>query len=61
MSSVLRDYQKVASDKEYRWVIDLCGNIKRFGEVKDFKLVGSSNRGLWQVTSNGEQLTNVYF
>lgn len=47
--------------KECGWIVDLCGNIKRFGEVKDLKLVDPSGRGLWQVTSNGRQLTNVYF
>lgn len=42
-------------------IVDLCGNVKRFGEVKDLKLVDPSNRGLWQVESKGRQLTNVYF
>ena len=44
-----------------KYVLCLCGNIKRFGEVKDLKLVDPTGRGLWQVTSNGRQLTNVYF
>lgn len=44
-----------------KYVLYLCGNIKRFGEVKDLKLVDPTGRGLWQVTSNGRQLTNVYF
>lgn len=47
-------------DKECGWVVDLCGNIKRFGEVKDLKLV-EPKKGQWQVVSNGKQLTNVYF
>lgn len=47
--------------KEYGWVVDLCGNVKRFGEVKDLKLVDPSGRGLWQVNSRGRQLTNVSF
>ena len=47
--------------KEAGWVVDLCGNIKRFGEVKDLKLEDPTGRGLWKVTSNGRQLTNVYF
>lgn len=50
--------------------MDIYGNIKtmryskyasNFGEVKDLKLVDPSGRGLWQVSSNGRQLTNVYF
>lgn len=47
--------------KEAGWIVDLCGNIKRFGEVKDLKLEDPTGRGLWQVSSNGRQLTNVYF
>lgn len=42
------------------WFIDLCGNIKRFGEVKDLRLVDGGN-GKWAVFSNGRQLTNVRF
>ena len=46
--------------KECGWIVDLCGNIKRFGEVKDLTLT-EPKKGLWQVESNGRQLTNVYF
>lgn len=41
------------------WVVDLCGNIKRFGKVEDLKLHDEGN-GKWCVRSNGKQLTNVY-
>jgi DNA repair protein RadD len=41
-------------------VPDLCGNKKRFGEVKDLRLVDSGN-GKWAVYSNNRQLTNVRF
>lgn len=27
--------------KEAGWIVDLCGNKKRFGEVKDLRLVDS--------------------
>lgn len=47
--------------KESGWIIDLVGNHKRFGEVKDLNLVDPSGRGLWQVESKGRQLTNIYF
>lgn len=47
--------------KQSGWIIDLAGNVKRFGEVKDLKLVDPSGRGLWQVSSRGRQLTNVAF
>ena len=46
--------------KEAGWIVDLCGNIKRFGEVKDLRLVDGGN-GKWAVYSNGRQLTNVRF
>ncbi len=47
--------------KQSGWIIDLAGNVKRFGEVKDLNLVDPSGRGLWQVSSRGKQLTNVAF
>lgn len=46
--------------KESGWIVDLCGNIKRFGEVSDLKLVDGGN-GKWAVCSRGRQLTNVFF
>ncbi|MEG1580895.1 MAG: DEAD/DEAH box helicase [Bacteroidaceae bacterium] len=47
--------------KEFGWVVDLCDNIKKFGEVKDLKLVDPSGKGLWQINSGYKQLTNTYF
>ncbi|WP_296260031.1 DEAD/DEAH box helicase [uncultured Phocaeicola sp.] len=47
-------------NKETGWIVDLCGNIKRFGEVKDLRLVDGGN-GKWAVYSNNRQLTNVRF
>lgn len=64
--SLAQYYQKVGRvirphpNKEAAWVIDLCGNIKRFGEVANLRLVDSGN-GKWAVFSNGRQLTNVRF
>lgn len=46
--------------KEAGWIVDLCGNKKRFGEVKDLRLVDGGN-GKWAVYSNSRQLTNVRF
>lgn len=48
-----------ASKKE-GWVVDLCGNIKRFGEVKDLEL-RDTGREKWAIFSGQRQLTNVYF
>ncbi|MBP1616145.1 MAG: helicase [Bacteroidetes bacterium] len=47
-------------DKACGWIVDLCGNVKRFGKVEELKLV-EPKKGLWQVESKGKQLTNVYF
>lgn len=46
--------------KEAAWIVDLCGNIKRFGKVEDLYLHNSGN-GKWAVYSKGRQLTNVMF
>ena len=46
--------------KEFGWIIDLCGNLKRFGEVKDLRLHDTGG-GKWAVFSKNRQLTNVYF
>ena len=43
------------------WLVDLCGNINRFGKVEDLKLVDTNGKGKWAVFSNGKQLTNVLF
>lgn len=40
------------------WVVDLCGNIKRFGKVEDLVLRDNGN-GKWAVYSDRNQLTNV--
>lgn len=44
--------------KESSWVVDLCGNLKRFGKVEDLELVDGGN-GKWSVCTGGRQLTNV--
>jgi len=44
------------------WVIDLCGNYKRFGKVSDLKVdIEKPNSQLWCVKSNGKILTNRVF
>lgn len=47
-------------NKEAGWIVDLCGNINRFGYVENLKLVDGGN-GKWAVFSNGRQLTNIRF
>ncbi len=46
-------------DKE-SWIVDLCGNVQRFGRVDDLEL-RQGRTGLWAVYSGDRQLTNVYF
>jgi len=47
-------------DKKSCWVVDMCENIKRFGHVEDLHL-GKDYKWLYQITSNGRPLTNVYY
>ena len=42
------------------WVVDLCGNYKRFGRVDDLEL-RQPRPGIWAVFSGQRQLTNVFF
>lgn len=46
--------------KECGWIVDLAGNISRFGKVEDLKLVDGGN-GKWSVWNKDKQLTNVRF
>lgn len=42
------------------WIVDLCGNIQRFGHVEDLRIeCEAPNTGRWCVMSRGRQLTNV--
>lgn len=43
------------------WIVDLCGNIKRFGKVEDLKIECPANSERWIITSKGKQLTNVFY
>lgn len=47
-------------NKQSGWIIDLCGNLRRFGEVKDLRICDMGN-GKWDVYSRSKQLTNVFF
>ena len=46
--------------KDKGWVVDLCGNLNRFGKVQDLLLV-EPKPNMWQVVSNGRQLTNILY
>lgn len=42
------------------WIVDLCGNYRRFGRVEDLEL-RQTKPGIYAVFSGCKQLTNVYF
>ena len=42
------------------WIVDLCGNYKRFGRVEDLQ-VRETRPGIHAVFSGNRQLTNVFF
>lgn len=48
------------SEGKTSWVVDLCGNFRRFGRVDDLEL-REPKPGIWAVFSGNRQLTNVYF
>ncbi len=43
------------------WIVDLCGNYKRFGRVDQLYLHDTTGRGGWAVFNGNKQLTNVTF
>lgn len=43
------------------WIVDMCGNIRRFGKVDDLRIECPVNSQRWAIMSNGRALTNVYF
>ena len=45
-------------NKKEGWIVDLAGNINRFGKVEDLKLIDNGN-GKWSVWNNKRQLTNI--
>ncbi|WP_307759005.1 DEAD/DEAH box helicase family protein [uncultured Mediterranea sp.] len=47
-------------NKKEGWIVDLAGNIKRFGKVEDLRLVNDGNNK-WSVWNKNKQLTNVRF
>lgn len=52
----IRPYKEKVS-----WIVDLCGNYKRFGKVDQLYLHDTTKRGQWAVFSGNRQLTNVWF
>jgi DNA repair protein RadD len=46
--------------KQSAWIVDLGGNVKFFGKIETMKIEQTSN-GLYYISNNGKQLTNVTF
>ncbi len=42
------------------WIIDLCGNMKRFGRVQDLRLE-EPKPNMWRVMNGDRQLTNILY
>lgn len=47
-------------DKLSAWVVDLGGNINFFGKIETMK-IRQDSKGLYYISNNGRQLTNVVF
>jgi DNA repair protein RadD len=47
-------------NKQSGWVVDMGGNIGLFGEIETMK-IEQDERGLYYISNNGKQLTNVPF
>lgn len=46
------------ANKESGWVVDLGGNINFFGKIETMK-IEQTETGLYYISNNGRQLTNV--
>lgn len=47
-------------NKESCWIVDLGGNVNFFGKIETMR-IQSTSRGLYYISNNGKQLTNVPF
>lgn len=62
--SLARYYQEVGRvvrlhQGKKAWVLDLCGNYRRFGSFEDLKIECPLGSSRWVVTSKGKQLTGI--
>lgn len=56
----MRTFTYPDGTKKTGWVIDLGGNVKFFGKVETM-LIEQTQSGLYYISNNGKQLTNVPF
>lgn len=57
---VMRPFTYPNGEKKVGWVVDLGGNIGKFGAIETMKIV-VDNKGLYSIWNGGRQLTNVEF
>lgn len=51
---------RIAPNKKSAWVVDLGGNVNFFGKIETMK-IEQTPTGLFYISNNGRQLTNVPF
>lgn len=51
---------RIHPNKTDGWIVDLGGNIKKFGKIETMQIKVSES-GLYSIWNEGRQLTNVYF
>lgn len=57
---VMRPFTYADGSKKVGWVIDLGNNVKFFGKIETMK-IEQTEKGLYYITNNGRQLTNINF
>jgi DNA repair protein RadD len=57
---VMRPFTYEGGSKKIGWVVDLGGNIELFGKIETMRIQQTDN-GLFYISNNGRQLTNVSF
>lgn len=56
----MRPFTYPDGTKKTAWIVDLGGNIRFFGKIETMK-IQQNEKGLYYVSNNGRQLTNVNF
>lgn len=57
---VMRPFKYSDGNVKEGWVVDLSGNINKFGKIETMK-IQQDEKGLFSIWNNGRQLTNVTF
>jgi len=51
---------RIHPDKEHALIVDACDNFRMFGPIENLRMIDTGN-GKWIISSNGRQLTNIYY